>query len=355
MSRVLTLALAVAVVSPGHAEKRITVKITHSPALAEAAGKRITVGRVTGDCAREFGELIRNDLRVHGVGIVTSDPAASLIPAAIISVDVSRCEAHTQQPILGSGLPAVHISRTEGTFVALVRAVDPADGRELAAVSVRGHAQKENQSQTLAPEYPAPADVKVLAMRQGLAEAARLYSPWIENREIPFSDNKECRLKQAFDLAKAGDYQALLPASRANAESCGQSKAAMEAWYNLGVANMVLLKYGDAISAFEKAEQLNGGKLVDGLLDECRKEAAALQARQPKPQPAAAPGAPVQTGILMTNSFVIRLVDANIDEQEILQMIANQPGRFSFAQADLERLKAAQVPDAIVAAMRSKH
>jgi hypothetical protein len=81
-------------------------------------------------------------------------------------------------PILGEGLPAMHISRTEGIFLASIRAVDPAaGGRELAAVIVRGHAQKDNESQTLNPEYPAPAEVKSMALRQGLADARHLYAP----------------------------------------------------------------------------------------------------------------------------------------------------------------------------------
>ena len=57
-----------------------------------------------------------------------------------------------------------------------------------------------------------------MALRQGLAEAQRLYAPWIESREIPFMDNKECHLKQAYDFAKAGDYEG---AGEAVARQCG--------------------------------------------------------------------------------------------------------------------------------------
>jgi tetratricopeptide (TPR) repeat protein len=165
--------------------------------------------------------------------------------------------------------------------------VDAASGQELAAVAVRGHAQKENQSQTNAPEWLAPSELKSMALRQGVADAQRLYAPWMESREIPFMDGKECHLKQAFDVAKTGDYEALVKLSRANAESCGTgSKAAMEAWYNLGVACLLVRRYDEAVSAFEKASELNGGKLVAGLMEECRGESAALKARQPKAAPA---------------------------------------------------------------------
>src|ERR1019366_1122805 len=251
-----SLAVAVGFLIVGchaRAEKRITVKITHSPSLAGGlAGKLVTPGQLTGDCAKEFGDLVFQDMRAHGVAMAGgAGSAAAATPAIVLSINVSRCEARPQPAILGEGLPAVHIARTEGWFLAQVRAVDAASGQEVAAVAVRGHAQKDNQSQTSTPEWPAPSELKSMALRQGLAEAQRLYAPWIESREIPFMDSKECHLKQAFDVAKAGDYDALVKLSRANAESCGTgSKAAMEAWYNVGVAYLLVRKYDEAVSAF---------------------------------------------------------------------------------------------------------
>jgi hypothetical protein len=357
LTRILAVAVGFLIVGcHARAEKKITVKIAHSPSLAGAlAGRLVTPGQLTGDCAKEFGGLVFQDMRAHGVAMAGgADSAAAAVLALVLSIDVSRCEARPQPAILGEGLPAVHIARTEGWFLAQVRAVDRASGQEVAAAAVRGHAQKENQSQTSIPEWPAPSELKSMALRQGLAEAQRLYAPWIESREIPFMDSKECHLKQAFDLAKAGDYEALVQLSRANAESCGTgSKAAMEAWYNLGVASLLVRKYDEAVSAFEKASELNGGKLVGGLMDECRKESAALKARQPKAAPAGQAAA-VQTGIVLTNDFIVKLIDGNIAEEEVLKMIANQPARFSLEPGDLARLKAAGVPDSVIAAMRNK-
>lgn len=106
-----------------------------------------------------------------------ADSTPATAPAIVLSIDVSRCEARPQPAMLGEGLPAVHISRTEGWFLAQVRAVDAASGQEVASLAVHGHAQKENQSQTGSPEWPAPSDLKSMALRQGLAEAQRLYTP----------------------------------------------------------------------------------------------------------------------------------------------------------------------------------
>jgi hypothetical protein len=340
-----------------HAEKKIPFKIPHPPTLAAVlVGRVVTPGQFTGDCAQEFGDLVFQDMRAHGVAMAgAAGSAAAAEPALVLSIGVSRCEARQQPAITGEGLPAVHISRTEGWLVAQVRAVDAASGQELAAMTVHGHAQKENESQSTVPEWPAVSEVKSMALHQGIAEAQRLYTAWIETREIPFMDAKECNLKQAFDIAKTGDYPALVKLSRANAESCGTgSKAAVQAWYNLGVACLLVRQYDDAVSAFEKASELNGGKLVAGLLEECRRESAALRARQPKPAPAAPSGPSVQTGIVLTNDFIVKLIDANVAPEEVLKMIANQPGRFSLEPADLARLKAAGVPDAVIEAMRHK-
>jgi hypothetical protein len=147
-------------------------------------------------------------MRAHGIAMAGgTDSAAAAAPAVTLSIDVSRCEARPQPAMLGEGLPAVHISRTEGWFLAQVRAIDSANGRELASVAVDGHAQKENQSPSSVPEYPAPSELKSMALHQGLAKAQRLYGPWIENREIPFMDSKECHLKQAYEVAKAGGFR----------------------------------------------------------------------------------------------------------------------------------------------------
>lgn len=358
MTRSLAVAAGLFIIGcHAFAEKKVNVKIAHPAILGGAlAGKVVKPGPLTGDCAKEFGDLFFQDMRAHGVTVESgagSTAAGGASAPVLISIEVSRCEARPLPAILGEGLPATHISRTEGWFQAQVHAADAATGQEIASVTVHGHSQKENESQTGSPEWPAPSELKPLAMRQGLAEAQRLYTTWIENREIPFMDSKECHLKQAYDLAKAGDYDALVKLSRSNAEECGSAKTAPEAWYNYGVASFLVHKYDDAVAALEKASALNGGKLVPGLIEESRKEAALAEARKPTPAPAPT-GPATQTGILMTNDFVIKLIDGDVAEGEVLKMIANQPGRFSLEPADIAKLKAAGVPESVIAAMRNK-
>lgn len=109
------------------------------------------VGPVTGDCSKEFADLLAADLAGHRVLAAESDG----LPSVRLTADISRCDARRREPSVGSGLPAPHISRVEGRFQAEVRAVDPAGGKELAAYTLRAEAQKENRSEGGVPEYPA--------------------------------------------------------------------------------------------------------------------------------------------------------------------------------------------------------
>ena len=346
-------AIAIACATYAVAEKTVAVKIQHSAALERVlAGRQVTFGRLSGDCAKEFADLLRRDMLSHGISVISQ---AELGQALAISIDATRCEAHPLPPIMGSGLPATHISRTEGHFFASLRVTDPATGQDRAVQALRGDAQQENQSQTLAPEYPAVSDVKQMAILQALPEARRLYVPWIETRAVPIMDNKECNLKAAYELAKSGDYQGFLRQSRANVESCGaSSKGAGEAWYNLGVAAMLERKYQDALDAFAKAHAVRHYKPAEELVEICQAERAAEVARTPPPSLPPKESAPSQTGIVMTNDFIIKLVQGNVDDAEILKMIAGQPGRFSLAPEDLLKLHQAGVSDAVIQAMRNK-
>ena len=120
--------------------------------------------------------------------------------------------------MIGSGLPAMHISRTEGHFQAALRVVDLATGDEVAILTLRADPGKQNESQTGSPEYPAASDLVDIATRQAIEQTRHLYTRWNENQELVFMDDKECNLRQSWDLLKAGDYSGLLLAARTNEE-----------------------------------------------------------------------------------------------------------------------------------------
>lgn len=381
-NRFLAVAAAtLAAVSQAGAQSKVTVRLTHPAEFRHVlAGKRVVIGPFSGDCSREFLDLLRPDLVDHGVFVVPQaevdallaahhlqigspiDPGTAaqlaklLDPAVMLTAEISRCDARRREAMRGVGLPAPYISRVEGHFVAQVHVIDLATGKELATHTLRAEAHKENQSGTNVPEYPQQSEVKEMTLAKALAETQHLYLPWSEARELPFMDNKECNLRAAFELLKAGDYDGALRLSRENASACkGGSKIAAGAWYNLGVTLMIKRKYEDALAAFDQAQKLNRKGFVAEIAADCQKDKALIDAAKPLPAAVpSAPAVPVQLGIVLTNELIVKLVRDNMAEQEIVKMIESQPARFALGPDDLRKLKEAGTPDAVVAAMLNK-
>jgi hypothetical protein len=354
------LLLLLTAASPVIGQKKLQVKMPHPAILGEGiAGARVILGQVTGRCSEEFAKLLRQDLLAHEIPLVAqADPGVTAVVA--ISVDIATCQALPEQPIIGSGLPATHISRTVGHFLATLRVTDWASGEELAAQTLRADPSKQNESPSIQPEWPAPADLIAMARLQALGQTRRLYQPWIDTEEVSFMDDKDCNLRAEFDLFKAGDYKGLLQAALADAASCNANpKTVAAAWYNLGIVDMVVQNYDAALAAFGRTGKLRDSRLVTDAMAECQANKSLAQALarrvvawEAQVRKDAQPSKPVRTGIIFTNDLVIRLVQGNVDDADILKMIASEPNRFALGDDDLLKLKQAGVPDAIIAAMR---
>ena len=266
------------------------------------------------------------------------------------------------QPTLGSGLPATHISRTEGHFLATLHVADLATGTAVATVTLHADPARQNEAQTAVPEHPAPSEVEDIARRQAIDQTRRLYSQWKENQEFAYMDDKECNLRQSWDLLKAGNYSGLLRTARANAESCHAGpKAEAAAWYDLGIAHMLLQHYEGALTAFDRSQKLHDIREASDLVDRCKRDKAFAEAlahqvvtwMQAEPKTTTAT-AEVETGIIFDDDLVIRLVQGNVEDADIVKLIATQPNRFALSPDDLAKLRDAGVPEAIVNAMLAR-
>ncbi len=363
------------------AQNKVAIKFIHPASFGPLFhGKRIVIGPVTGDCSKELLALVTPDIAAHGLPLVSSveldaaaaeahlqlasplDPAAAaqleklLGPSLMLTGEILQCEARRREPMLGAGLPAPHISRVEGRFQARLRVIDLENGRELGVQTLRAEAQKENMSQTDVPEYPAQSDVREMVLAKALAQAQHLYLAWTEVREPPFFDGKECSLKQAFDLVKSGDYDGALSLLRENTSGCKSGpKTAAGAWYDLGVVLTIKQDYDNALAAFAEAQKLNSKGFMTEAIELCQRNKQLVEAaRRSRETPAPSPASPVQTGIVLTNDFIIKMVAGNIADAEILKMIASQPGRFSIGPDDLLKLKNAGTSQTIISAIVNK-
>jgi len=361
------------------AEKKLTVKLTHPASVGHLlAGKRVVIGPVTGACSAEVSQMLETDLASHGLFVVSSGELNSVLsskhiqlgspvdpgtavrlgkafgPSALLAIEVSHCDVRTKTPIIAQTFPPTYVSRMEGSLQAQVHIIDLADGRELGSQSLHAEASKENQGQSVPPPYPGVDEVKRLVLARTLSESQHWYLPWTETREVAFMDDKDCNLKQAYEMMKSGDYDGALKVSRDNAKSCSAApKIVAGAWYNLGVALMVKRSYGEAVSAFEQARNINSKGVAPSLMADCQNDRSIAEAAKPMALPEQ-PHVRVETAIVMTNDFVMKLVEGNVAEDEIVKMIASQPGRFSLGPNDLGKMKAVGTPEAVLSAMLNK-
>jgi hypothetical protein len=368
---------------PAFAEKKASIKIYHPASLGEAlAGKRVLMGKVSGNCAEEFAGLFADDLRRHGITVFDragvdavladhdlriaslSDPDAAmeasgfLGPSLMFSVEVPLCEARERDTTIEGGIPAAYNSRAESRFTATIHAMDLTNGRELAANTINVDLQKETQSVNGVAEHRGPKDARKMAVQRAAVLAQRMYAPWTETWEVPFRDENTCGLREAGNLLAAGDYEGVVRLSRASTDSCVQnSETAGDAWYDLGVGYMLVQNYDQALSAFEQAQKLHRRRMLKEAILGCQRIKVFIEDMAPLWQNAvveAQQRAEAQADIMLTNGFIIGLVRGNAAEGDIIGMIAAKPGRFSLAAEDLAVLKKAAVPASVISAMREK-
>jgi hypothetical protein len=373
---------------------RVPVTIHHPAATGLALqGKKVAFGQISGPCAQQFSDLLIPIFQANGVEVVNREQLSALLtehkfqvsssvdpttavalgkvlgPSAMIFVTVSRCsvERNLLYEDAGLGRPRMNVSRTQAHFLASVHTVDLATGRELAVQSVETNPKRENRSATGVPEYPGEVEVQDMAVHEGATKAEHLYFPWTETRTVSFMNSKECGLKQAYDLLRAGDTKGALTQSQENVESCKADPKVnhrADAYYNLGVAYMVNDDYDHALTALGESNQLHSDKAVLDAIAECRQAKAGAEAvaRNEVSASTAAENArsaeqsrtDQQAKEMLTNDTIIEMVKSGFSADLLIRAIATQPTKFSVTPGDMMALKKAGVPDAVIAAMLDK-
>jgi hypothetical protein len=358
--RIFIAAGVMAATAPAYAEKKWQGQVRHIAVLGENfVGAKILLGTIAGRCSHEFGDLPLQATVPPSGG--APELALALGPTDVISAEISTCKALPRE-LMGTGLPATHIARTEAHFLASLRVIDLATGSELTVLTLRADPARQNESQTGSPEAPGTAELIDIATRQGIEQARHLYSAWKENQELVFMDDKECNLRQSWDLLKADDYSGLLRSTKANAEGCHAApKIEAAAWYDLAIANLLLQNYDGALTAFRKSKALHGISQADDLAEQCQrnKALAGALARQvvawtQMEHKNAKPTAEVQTGIIFDNDLVVKLMQGDVADADIIRMIGREPNRFALGPEDLAKMRDAGVPQTIVDAILAR-
>jgi tetratricopeptide (TPR) repeat protein len=381
-------------IDPFRPKPKFPVTIQHPANLSVSlTGKKVAFGPVATGCPQQFEDLIMQDFVQQGVTLVNRadldavlaehqfqasvsvDPATAvqlgkvLGPSVIVFLNVTRCEARKDGPLYQDQIGTrISISRTEAHFLASIHTVDLTTGRELGVNEVRADPKRENTARFPAvAEYPGEFEVQDAALRTAADRAHRLYFPWTETRQVSFMNNKECNLKQAYDILKAGDLTAALKLSEENITLCkSDPKAAhqADALYNLGVAYMLNGDFDKALDTLTESERTHDDKTTIATIKECREAKTAASASAAREAQTADEQKTDQTNQqrrdattaqqALTNETIIEYAKSGTSDELLIKLIATKAGTYALLPKDIAALKQAGVSDKVIAAMMDK-
>ena len=284
----------------------IAVNLSHPPSLGLQA-KRIAFGPASGPCSDQLIDMLVEDFVKNNVEVIdrqhlntllaehnftvsgyvdqksTAELGKILGPAALVFTKVQRCASEKKslyedrkrggtllRRIQEQDLPPVvrvNISRTQFFFRGSVQTVDLATGRIFTATTIENSPSRRNESEDGIPEFPSEFEVQDISLREAVGSIHRLFFPWRETKNLLFFDDKDCNLKQAYQMVKAGNTEAALRLSEQNLEQCRtrpkvEPKTLGHAYYNSGMSHYIAGDYQKALDYLREAQRLRPGDIV---------------------------------------------------------------------------------------------
>jgi len=211
-------------------------------------------------------------------------------PAAMVFVSLTRC--HIEQNQLTDtvrtkeGSRRIYISRTRGYLKGSVRVVDLRTSQYSGAQPIDEQITEENKSDEGFPEFPSEFDIKDAMLSRATLDVHKLLFPWSETRQLIFFNNKDCNLKTAFNLLRAGDIDTTLEVSLENLEACKSNPKAKprllsHASYNVGMTYFLRGDHDNALKYFRQASIAKSSGIVSQAMAEVSRAsrlAVAMQA-----------------------------------------------------------------------------
>ena len=285
---------------------KITVNLTHPPKLGLNL-KKLALGPPNGACAEEIADGLSSTLVSRGVEVVDRQHLQTILaehrfnlsgfvdsasavelgkllgPSALVFVKVTRCKAEqkktykdyktTQGKLIRHhyATTAMHI---RGTF----QTVDLATGKIFVASPLTIDREDTNNSDEGWPEFPSEDIVRDQAIKGAVFEASTFLVPWREQKALYFFNDKECDLNQAYSALKANDIPGALERSEQNLTVCKdasklKNNTLAHAYYNAGLANLLVNQHAKAMSYLHESETLRGGEIVTETIAEASRSA----------------------------------------------------------------------------------
>lgn len=321
----------------------IPVTIPHPPEFNMTV-KRVAFGGISGPCSDMLADKIQNVFISNNVEVIdrehlnqimaehnfqTSDYAdprtASHLgkivgAAALVFVRVDECNPerthlNNTQNLFNGQTQTTFISKTRISLEASIQTDDLTTGKVMEAKTLKSAPDQEASSPQGYPEFPPVDVVRDTAMQSVAQQVYQLFFPWTQQVQLPFYSDKDCGLREEFDLFKRGDHEGALKLSLSNLDQCKAGRKTKEktlarAYYDAGVAYFAAGDYQDAQTYLHQAMESKGadavaqaasavGQAQSGAEEVAayRKRAAQVPAPSPIPMgPPSASAAPVNPG-----------------------------------------------------------
>jgi hypothetical protein len=354
---------------------KVPVVIMHAPSIGLTA-KRIAFGQPIGPCADELldrkvlpeftkdtdidvvdRQHLDQILAEHNFSQSAYADAASaaklgkiLGPSALIIVKTYSCQPDQQHLVdsataLNGATVNTYISRTRVSLEGSISFVDLTTGKVLGTHDVRAAPEQQNVSQQGFPEFPPLDVVKDMALNQAGMQVHSMFFPYEEVADVTFYDDKDCGLKEAYQLLRRGDKDGSLRLSETSLEECKsdrkKGKTLPRAYYDVGLGYCMRGEYAKAKDFFSQAMQMKGAEAVTAASADCsRAEAgtAAVQAYNARIAQIPAPAAILAGGEPATPSPGNRSVQQPSNQPATPTGTAARPGTSESVEARLKRL-----------------
>jgi hypothetical protein len=290
---------------PAHAGPKVAVRL---PRAAMAEWRLGTVAFVPqpGDCARQVQGNVAQVLASHQISAGPVDLRALLyersvsLPAFLGSAEVQSLGKHVGADTLfvirltRCGSPERTSSwahprdwlgiedkkvieyavTTRASISGTLQALDLKSGRISKALPLEAVPVATQKSRDGYPEGVSVDEIQRQAAAMIAAQIERVFLPWTDERELVFFDDKDCDLKAAAALLKAGDIKGAVEQSRRNVDACranpkAKDKHRRHALHNLATALFASDDAAAAVPLFEEALRLGGDQEQQEGLDAC--------------------------------------------------------------------------------------
>jgi tetratricopeptide (TPR) repeat protein len=202
-------------------------------------------------------------------------------PSALVIVSVNDC-SHDQQPLyedqkneLNGRVTRIFISKTRYSLVGSIRVVDLTTGQVMGSHNFESKPSNQLTSESGQPEFPPVDELKDSAMQDVKGQVHAMFFPFGDTAAVVFYDDKDCNLKQSYELFRNGDRDGALRVAESNLEQCKSAhkkdKSLARAYYDAGLLHCLRKDYDKAKELFTGAMEGKGAEVVGRTSEYCNR------------------------------------------------------------------------------------